>query len=259
MTTTTRSTRTEPRWPASAALTLLALGAVFSSVAGAGVTDAFTAHFKVKRGSLGLGTTTFSLAPAESNNGAECYIYSGRANPNALVRLFIGDVTDDSRFCIDNGALRPSHFSHQMQGDAEDSYTLAFDWATQQVTYRNEAGQHTTMALPEQALDPLSIQIAARRWVAAADDPDHLGEADFTLVDEDEIKTYTLRASNGGTIDTPAGRYATLLVERVDDPERHLRFWLARKADWIPVRVEHQKGDGGIFRMSLTRLDRTGR
>lgn len=257
MTTTTQSRPVKSRWQALAAVALIG-GIAFSGIAGAGVTDAFIAHFEVKRGKLGLGTTAFSLAAAPSEQGADCYVYSGRANPNALVRIFIGDVNDESRFCIDDGSLRPSRFSHQMQDDAEDSYTLAFDWSAQQVTYRSEAGKHKTMPLPEQALDPLSIQIAARRWVAAAPDPDTLGEADFTLVDEDEIKTYTLRAGDGGRIKTPAGRYDTLLVERVDDKKRHLRFWLARDADWIPVRVEHQKGDGGIFRMSLTGLERPG-
>lgn len=150
-------------------------------------------------------------------------------------------MSDASRFCIDNGALRSRRFSYHMQDGAKDSYTLAVDWSAKQVTYRSEAGKQTTVPLPKQALDPMSIQIAARRWVAAADDLDNLGAADFTLVEKDEIKTYTLRASDGGTIDTPAGRYPTLLVERVDDKKRHLRFWLARQAYWIPVRVEIRK------------------
>lgn len=252
MTTTTRSPRPEPRRWRLAGVALLA-GILFTSAATAGVTDPFTAHFKVNRGSLGLGTTTFSLARTDHDN---CYIYRGRATPNALVRVFVGNVTDESRFCIDDGALRPNHFSHRIEGDAKKSYALDFDWRAHEVMYRSEAGKQATMALGKQGLDPLSIQIAARRWVAASDDPAHLGEADFTLIDEDEIKTYTLRASPGGDINTPAGRYDTLLVERVDDPKRHLRFWLARNADWIPVQVEHQKGDSGVFRMSLTDLKR---
>jgi len=219
----------------------------------AGVTDSFSADFKVKRSGLSLGTTTFSLKPGDEPG---CYVYTGRANPNAIVRVFIGDVTDKSIFCVgDDDVLRSQHFRHHIDGDAENSYTLDFDWDAQQVVYKNEAGQQETMPLAERALDPLSIQIAARHWLATADNPSELGETSFPLVDEDEVKSYRLRVSPAGNIETPGGRFDTLLVERVDD-DQHLRFWLARNADWIPVRVEHQKGNDGIFRMNLTTLQR---
>lgn len=247
---TTTPTKRSDRRPGAALALCLAL--LIAPPAPAAVTDAFTADFEVHRGSIALGTTTFSLEPGER---AGCYVYSGRADPNALVRMFIGRVTDESRFCIEDGTIRPQHFRHHIDGDAEDSYTLDFDWSAHEVTYENDAGQRKTMALGERALDPLSIQIAARRWLARADDPAALGEARFAMIDEDERKTYTLRVSDGGTIETEAGIYDTLRVERVDS-SRHLRFWLAKNADWIPVRVEHQKGDGGVFRMSATRLQR---
>ncbi|MES1926502.1 DUF3108 domain-containing protein [Salinisphaera sp. T31B1] len=218
----------------------------------AAVTDGFTAKFDVHRGKLGLGTTEFSLANDTSPN---CYIYRGRADPNALVRLFLGDVRDESRFCVEDDALRPSHYSHRIQGDDKKSYTLDFDWAAGQVHYANKQGTRQTLPLAGDELDPLSIQIAARRWVAEAPDPDTLAETAFRLVDEDEIKTYRLRATDGGTISTPGGRYDTLRVDRVDDNKR-LSFWLARNADWIPVRVEQQKGDGAIIQMNLTSLER---
>lgn len=47
MTTTTRSTQTEPRRPVPAALGVCV---AFSGVANAGVTDTFTARFEVNRG-----------------------------------------------------------------------------------------------------------------------------------------------------------------------------------------------------------------
>ena len=112
------------------------------------------------------------------------------------------------------------------------------------------------MPLGDSAFDPLSIQFAARRWVAGAANPNAAGERDFALIDEKKQKTYRLRASDGGRIKTPAGRYDTLKIERVDDPKRGLRFWLARNADWIPVQVEHEKPKTGVFRMQLTALER---
>lgn len=252
------STMTPRRWtsPLRRRTRILALTAVAALVASAtaqaAMTDPFTAHFEVKRGNLGLGTTTFTLAPGERGG---CYVYRGRAMPNALVSLFMGAITDESRFCMEDGAVRPQHFSHHVDGDRKKSYTLDFDWGAHEVRYRSEAGKQGTMTLPEHALDPLSIHIAARQWVDAADDPDALGAADFPMVDEDEIKTYRLQAGNGGTVSTPGGRFDTVLVQRIGHAKQ-LRFWLARSANWIPVRVEQQKGSDGTFRMNLTSLDR---
>ena len=234
------------------ALCLLLTALFVSPVAGADVMQTFDAQFKVKRGAVALGTTRFSL----SRDGDDCYVFRGEANPNAVVRVFVGQVIDESRFCIEDGTVRPQRFSHHMEGNAEDSYSLEFDWSQHEVTYRSEAGESKTMALGDSAFDPLSIQFAARRWVAAAANPDTAGERDFALIDEKKQKTYRLRASDGGRIKTPAGRYDTLKIERVDDPKRGLRFWLARNADWIPVQVEHEKPKTGVFRMQLTALER---
>ena len=231
---------------------MLLLSVAAGGTAQATVTDSFTAHFDVHRGKLGLGTTTFSLAP-DAQPG--CYVYRGKANPNALVRLFLGDVTDESRFCVEDDVIYPEHFTHHIQGEKKKSYALDFDWSAQQVAYASESGKRATLDLGDAALDPLSIHIAARQWVDAADNPDALSDADFPMVDEDELKTYRLRVSDGGTIDTPGGRFDTLRVDRVGDNKR-LTFWLARNADWIPVRVEQQKGDDGTFQMNLTSLER---
>ncbi|GAB3681493.1 DUF3108 domain-containing protein [Salinisphaera aquimarina] len=228
------------------------LGVLATGTAQADVTDTFTANFDVHRGKLALGTTAFGITPGAK---AGCYVYTGQARPNALVRLFLGDVTDESRFCIEDGVIRPQHFRHHIAGDEKKSYTLDFDWSAHEVHYRSEAGKQDTMTLPERALDPLSIHMAARQWVDEADDPETLGEADFPMVDEDEIKTYRLRATDGGDIQTPAGRYDTVRVDRVDDNKR-LTFWLARSAEWIPVRVEQQKDEDGIFQMNMTALER---
>ncbi|MES1939582.1 hypothetical protein T5B8_05043 [Salinisphaera sp. T5B8] len=253
MTTTTGWRFHEPRPTRWVALGVLLLALLFSPLAGADVMQPFDAQFKVKRGAVTLGTTRFSLARDGSDN---CFVFRGEANPNAIVRVFVGDVNDESRFCIEDGVVRPQHFSHHMQGNTEDSYALDFDWSNHEVTYRSEAGDTKTLSLGEQAFDPLSIQIAARRWVASTADPDNAGERDFELIDEKKHKTYRLRASDGGRIKTPAGRYDTLKIERVDDPKRGLRFWLARNADWIPVQVEHEKPKTGVFRMQLTALER---
>ena len=253
MTNTTGSPLPDRYRRCGLALCLLLTALFVSPVAGADVMQTFDAQFKVKRGAVTLGTTRFSLSREGADN---CYVFRGEANPNAIVRVFVGQVIDESRFCIENGVVRPQRFSHHMEGNTDDSYSLAFDWASHEVVYRSEAGATKNLTLGESAFDPLSIQIAARRWVAEHPQPDAAGERDFALIDEKKQKTYRLRASDGGRIKTPAGRYDTVKIERIDDPKRGLRFWLAPDADWIPVQVEHEKPKTGVFRMQITKLDR---
>lgn len=238
------ATKTETRALLAVLLTAIALPAA------AGVLSPFEAHYKVQRGSLGLGTTEFSL----SRDG-DCYRYHGVARPSALVSLFIGTVTDDSRFCVEDGQVQPQHYEHVRAGDAEDSYSLAYK--NGQVTYKSRAGEARTFEAPADALDPSVIQIAARLWVAGADQPTKLPNKTFAMVDEDEVKHYELAVRDGGRIETPAGAWPTLLVERVDDPDRSLRFWLAPGLDWLPVKIEYQKKDDPVIRMTLEKLPKS--
>lgn len=233
------------------------LAALLLSVAGgiasAAVTDSFTATYKVEYGFLGLGEITFRLQPADKPG---CYVFSGEGHPNAIVAMLIGELADKSRFCItDKGKVQPQFFRHYEEGDPEDSYTLTFNWQAGTVRYQNRNGNIRVMSLPETATDPLSLQIAARLWLDSTLQPAQLPNRSFTLVDENEIKTYTLAVEPGGTVVVPAGRYDTLIVKRVDDKDERLRFWLAKYAGWIPVRVEYED-DGRVITMELTAISR---
>lgn len=222
--------------------------------ASAAATDSFTATYGVSYGFLGLGTLSFELKPGDKPN---CYVYSGHGQPSALVSMLVGNLSDVSRFCItDQGTLQPQFFRHHEQGEPKHSYTLQFDWDAGTVRYQNRNGNTRVMALPATATDPLSLQVAARMWVARSVQP---GQApapqtrEFTLVDEDKIKNYTLAIKPGDSTTVPAGRFDTVIVERVDHDSKTLRFWLAAYSDWIPVRVEHVK-DGRTITMNLKSL-----
>ena len=75
---------------------------------------------------------------------------------------YVDDIVD--------GVVRPQRFSHHMEGNAEDSYSLDFDWSAQEVTYRNEEGDSKTMPLGERvvqtemALKFFQPKLQARRF-----------------------------------------------------------------------------------------------
>jgi len=225
-------------------LTLLALLTMALPTA-ASVLDPFEARYEVSRGGVSLGQARFSLS-AWGDSG--CLAYKGVAEPNAFIRLFIGKVVDESYFCPDGEAgVRPHHFRHVETSDEADSYTLDFDWSAGEVTYNEDK----TFDAPAGGVDPFLLQLSARLWLENAETAAEAGEREFTIVDEDEIKTYRLAVTTGGKIETPAGTYETIKLERIDDPDRQLIFWAAPALDFLPIQVERHKKDDPVIRMRL--------
>jgi len=221
--------------------------------AAAAVTGSYTAKYHISYGAISLGDITFSLAAGDT---PDCYVFSGTGSPNLVVSMLVGDLAEESRFCMTAaGQVRPYYFQHYEKGDAEHSYSLQFDWADQQVDYRNFEDRTQTNSLPAAATDPLSLQIAVRQWIDNTSNPPALDNRDFTLASKDKIKTYTLAVEDGGTIQVPGGSFDTVIVQRVDDTDKGMRFWLAEDADWIPVKVERQRS-GRTITMELTSLER---
>jgi hypothetical protein len=49
----------------------------------------------------------------------------------------------------------------------------------------------------------------------------------------------------------PAGSFDTIIVQRVDDPKKTLRFWLAPERDYTPVKVVQDQEGQPELRMVL--------
>lgn len=228
---------------------LIALGLLAVVPVQAAVLSPFTATYRASHGIIGLGEATFELS---RDNG--CWRWHGVANPSGLAAMLIGTVTDDSRFCVtDSGELSPRQFRHHESDDAEDSYQLGFN--PTDTTASLNGGE--AFDVPADAVDPFLLQIAARRWLADAENPAEAGAREFTVVDEDEIKTYRLAVSEGPSVETAAGSFKTIRLARVDDGDKQLVFWAAPALDFLPVRVEHRKDGSTQIRLDLTSVERT--
>lgn len=228
------------------ALTVFVLAA--STAASAAPTDTFKAVYTVTKSGLPLGDAHFSLKPGKRDG---CYVYAGHATPNALVHMLLGDIDDETRFCIVDGSVRPEHFRHHIDGKPGHSYTLDFDWSAMTVHYSSENGDHKTYTLEPGTQDPMSLQIAARRWLASAASDGALPSGHrFTLADDDGVENYRVKVSNAGALNTPGGTFDTVKLSRSGQHDHGLTFWLARDADWIPVQV--RRLDDGDARYTLT-------
>lgn len=234
----------------AAALTL------FATHAWAGrPTDAFSANYDIDKSGLTLGQATFQLV---ATGNSHCYIYRGTATPNFFAHLFIGQIHEQSRFCVVDGVIQPQSFRHHENGRPKKSYTLNFNWNTDKIHYADEAGRHKDFPIKTGVQDPLSLQIAARRWLAQASPLSLPSQHTFRLADDDGISRYRVAVRNSGNVDTPAGRYRTVKLTRSGTHDHALTLWLARNDDWMPVRVRslhHGKAQYTLTLKSLKRAD----
>lgn len=243
-----------PRILAMLAVTTVCLTATPAVVASP--TDAFTADYKVARSGLPLGDAHFRLKPGQRDG---CYVYTGHARPNGLVHMFLGDIDNETRFCIVDGQVRPEHFRRHIDGNPDESYTLDFDWSAHTVRYTGKAGDHETYPIKPGTQDPMSLQIAARRWLASNSRDGGLPETHtFHLTDDDGMDSYRVKIRDAGKLDTPAGRFDTIKLARSGDHHHAFTFWLARDADWIPVRIRRLKDGDSRYTFQIQSLSRRG-
>lgn len=202
--------------------------------------------YSVNYGGIGAGEADVSLKPDAK---AGCYIYETKTRPVGFIKMLFGSPNQISRFCVEGGVVRSQRFESVLQKDDEQSYVLDFDYAKRQVTDENGAVRE----IPAEAVDSFALQQAVRLWVAkhAADSSPPIAE--FTMVDRKNLTHYQLKLAGRETIKTPAGDFDTIRLERIDNPDKVGRFWLAAERDWMPVKIQTKSGNKPTAVLTLKR------
>ncbi|MBL6751674.1 MAG: DUF3108 domain-containing protein [Nevskia sp.] len=203
-------------------------------------------YYDASWGSMDVGQVQITLRP---DGAAGCYRYTNTSHPTALVRLLYGSPDQVSQFCLSGGRIRTRRFESVLPGDDRQSYTLDFDWDKHTVT--DNRGQ--ARAIPDDAIDSFALQQAVRLWVQAHASDKAPPLAEFTMVDNKNLTHYKFRFGGAAPVDTPAGHFDALLMERIDNPDKLGRFWLAPARDYMPVRTETRNGNKPMVTMVLSR------
>lgn len=215
-------------------------------LAPADVLAPFTAIYQVELDNTPLGRARFTLAP----QGENCYLYSGVAKPEGLAALLVGETSEQSHFCVTGGKIRPVSYQTREDGDKGDNYALKFDWVNRWV--RTDEGE--PRKLSAEGVDPLSLQIALRKLLSDAGGNPPAQAFSLVVVEDDKEKTYRFAIGGREALKTPIGELDTMRVDRIDDSKRQLRLWLAPSLQYLPVRVEQQRGKGAVTRLKIETL-----
>jgi len=205
-------------------------------------------RYEVSWGSVGLGEGTISLSPLESG----CYRYESVTEPLAIVRWTYGSPREISEFCVVGDRIVPKHFAYSNDKRSKDSFTLDFDWSAHKVK-TIKGGEVKLRELPDNAYDRFVMQLVVKQWLLR-----NLGVAkpapiELQMVDHRRIKTYRFALTGRERVQTPAGSFDTLLVERVNVADTSMRFWVAPERGYIPVKVQRIEDGEVKLQMLLKR------
>jgi len=191
--------------------------------------------YAVNWAGLDVGSASVTL---KHDGAAGCYLYTTTTQPVGFVKALYGAPKQLSRFCVKAGRVQSQQFESVLAGDEKQSYTLNFDYTKGVVIDENGASRE----IPEDAVDSFSLQQAVRLWVSAHAKDEQAPIAEFTMVDRKNLTHYQFRLAGHETIQTPAGSFDTLKMERIDTPDKIGRFWLAPERGYMPVKIETKNG-----------------
>jgi len=207
----------------------------------------FTAVYTLEWHGLTAGYSTLSLTEPIPGQ----YVYMSVSRARGLVRfVFPEPISERSTFRIENERVVPLEYREDDGASRRNqNVALKFDWKAKEV--RGTAGTKSVeQPLEKGTQDPMSVQIALMRELAAGRSPTH-----FLLFDKTEAAEYHYTREGNVALDTALGRYDTI-VYRSDRPDsdRVMRFWLAPTLGFLPVQAERRRRGKKEFELYIRKL-----
>ena len=187
--------------------------------------------------------------------GEQYVIRSETRGTHGLARILAARDSESAALALDEGRFRPTlYLRHTRVAGIDERWRVSFDWTARVVTIRQDRDDPLQLPMGDDALDPLSLKLAIRRYL---DEPP--AEMRFFMVEEDEIDEQRLRVLPREWMETSLGCLATVPVEKIrQESKRYTRAWHAPELGYIEVRIEHGKTGGAHMEMRISELTLDG-
>ncbi|WP_163832950.1 DUF3108 domain-containing protein [Spartinivicinus ruber] len=150
--------------------------------------------------------------------------------------IVLVNLNESSAFMLDDKQqVKPISYHFRRGGLAKNKeINLKFDWTNKQA--HNIADDDVKpFAISSGTLDKISYQFQLRQDLI-----NNKKELNYTIADDDELKTYKFKRVGEETIETPVGPVKAIKVERIreDDSDRQTLIWFAKDWDYLLVRLQ---------------------
>ncbi|MCC5856528.1 MAG: DUF3108 domain-containing protein [Ectothiorhodospiraceae bacterium] len=212
-----------------------------------GTLPEFSAEYELRRDGLRAAQLTRSL----SCEDGDCRFLSEGRTVGLADLLLRGRIEEWTRFRLEEGRIVPAEYYYRQRArGGNDAYArLFFRPDTGRVSSRGDARWETHV--DGETMDELLSQLRLMLAVRAGET-----EMEFSVVESDgDLDSYSFQVVGQELVETPAGRFEAIKVERVGGSSRRsTRMWFAVEYDYIPLVVEHERVGRETYRAALVDL-----
>lgn len=224
----------------------LALAWLLALAAGAALASPlpdFEVQYSLRYEDVRVGEAVYRLA-----RQGDSYLYESRSRPVGIAAWFRKDrVQEHSQWVWHEERIRPLQYLYRRTGGRSDrDAELIFDWDALQVENRVE-GHPWQMDIPPHALDKMVVTLVLMHDLARG-----LRDVEYAIADGGKLKTYRFKVVGEERVETPAGSFDTLKLERMrDDNKRYTALWCAPELHYLPVKLLQREDDDRIITSEL--------
>lgn len=216
------------------ALFLLVLG-LFVAAAQAAAPQQMSLVYDLYRNGHKLGQVTDTFI----RNGSQYKLVSETRAAGPLKMLWPGTIRLESTGNVTREGLRPTQFQHARSDAPHKLATARLDWKRGQIAYQYKGESWQVPGLQGGTQDQLS-QLYQFMFLPRL-------PLEFTqqVVSGRKVNDYHYSRRDGGSIQVPAGQFATQEFERILGPgdEKAITVWVAPGRDNLPVQVRVTEDD----------------
>ena len=195
--------------------------------------DAFEADYSVARSGLTLGNLHVSLKYSGQN-----YEYHKYTKAIGLAALLTGiNITENTNGQLSGLQVIPkNYYFNQTRRKKSRIDKVEFTGRNVMGSYKNTPYK---LIMPNGAQDRASLELVLARDMAL-----NKSRFQYNVVDQGKIKRYDFKKMAEEKVKTPVGLFNAVKVKVIrEGNKRETIFWLAKKIDYLPVKVKHtEKG-----------------
>jgi len=213
-----------------------AVGVLLSLTALAALTETrptpYVAQYRAFYKGRDVGSTQFSV---RYDAASDTFSYTSQTRLKGLYKFVSPKpIVDQSSFQFVEGRILPIEFRHEDGSrSGDENQRIQFDWGNGTAILSGEHGT-TEVGLMPGIVDRASLQIVLKTDLANG-----LPLTQYTVADDDTLKTYHFALQGDKTVETPIGKFEVVsYLQQRTGSSREMVFDFAPDLDYLPVRIE---------------------